>query len=253
MKNKEEIKKIMETIDVLKILLMEGERERGIFGKGMFYWGIINGFIFLYYYLKSNIFGELFWFYLLYIGFFVSTVEAMGLLRGILYWGSSLIILMLLFNLTKNWLLFITLLLVSAFFGYYYAVILHSKKRGKERAALFKLPLGNKIAIFWLVMMCGVGLLVGVFEAKLGASLVNFDYNFLFVVLLGFGISVGLFVSGLIDKGFLIIGVISTFGIPVLSLINVNLGYVMASGVSFISSIYGGYLYLKSGKGRSYP
>ena len=31
MKNKEEIKKIMETIDVLKILLMEGERERGNF------------------------------------------------------------------------------------------------------------------------------------------------------------------------------------------------------------------------------
>ena len=132
MKNKEEIKKIMETIDVLKILLMEGEREKGIFGKGMFYWGIINGSIFLYYYLKSNIFGELFWFYLLYIGFFVSTVEAMGLLRGILYWGSSLIILILLFNLTKNWLLFITLLLVSAFLAITMQLFFTQRREGKR-------------------------------------------------------------------------------------------------------------------------
>lgn len=74
---------------------------------------------------------------------------------------------------------------------------------------------------------------------------INFDYTFIFILLFGFITSVGVFIGGLIITTFFIIGLIGIFGIPLLSLLNINFGIIFASLVPLLTSIVSSFIYFK--------
>lgn len=51
--------------------------------------------------------------------------------------------------------------------------------------------------------------------------------------------------GGLIITTFFIIGLIGIFGIPLLSLLNINYGVILASLVPLLTSIVSGFIYFK--------
>jgi len=75
--NKDEIKKILETIDVFKILSIKAESEKKEFARITFIWSIILFLTFTYYGFKFTFLDEISWFYITLFGAFLSTIKSL--------------------------------------------------------------------------------------------------------------------------------------------------------------------------------
>ncbi|MGB9749286.1 MAG: hypothetical protein ACPLWB_00355 [Caldisericia bacterium] len=108
-----------------------------------------------------------------------------------------------------------------------------------------KLSVSAKVGISWAIITSGMGFVFSSLIKYFLQNNINLDYTFLFILLFGFITSVGIFMGGLIITTFFIIGLIGIFGIPLLSLLNINYGVILASLVPLLTSIVSGFIYFK--------
>ncbi len=85
--DKEEVKKIVETIDVLKLLSIKGEREKVENGRLSFIWGLFGSFMFLYFGLKFSFLGKYGWTFTLFVPAFFHTLPISSFVPSFLYWA----------------------------------------------------------------------------------------------------------------------------------------------------------------------
>ncbi len=91
---RDEIKKVLEEIDVLLFLAASGERERKLFAWQMFVWGtyvLFNMTLWLLFPgMTKNVPGSL-WFHTLFVAFYFSTVQFVGWLKSLVWIGAYLL------------------------------------------------------------------------------------------------------------------------------------------------------------------
>jgi len=246
--DKDEIKKVIETIDALKILQMKGEKEKREYGRISLIWGIGIGLIFIYYGFNFRFLGELFWLYDIYVCSFFHFVKISGFVISFIYWGSAFFITTIIYFFTKNYSFLLFFYVLISTFGYLILYNFGIKKEVLKDFVPFKISIGSKIGLTWGLITMGMGISFYSILKILIKNNINIDFSFLFLILFGYVMGVGIFISGLIENMFFIIGLIGIFGIPILTLINLKLGYLTASIVSFLCAIVGLKIYLRREK-----
>ncbi|MCX8095164.1 MAG: hypothetical protein N3D74_03115 [Caldisericia bacterium] len=245
--NKEEIKKVLETIDAFKLISLKAEKEKSEFTRYMAIWGLILTITFAYYGFGFKFLGDLFWLYIFLFGAFLSTLKVSNYLISGVSWALTGLITSIVYNTFKNYILmqmtFVVLIFISYSINYYY-----QERFKKEDYIPIKLSVSSKIGITWGIIFSGMGFtLISLIKYLLKLN-TNYDYRFIFTLLFGFTTGVGIFISGLIDTLFFIFGLFGIFGVPICSIINKNLGILVASLVPLLTSIYSGFIYFKRSK-----
>jgi len=151
MVNKEEIRKVIEAIDVFKLLSIKGESERAEYGRISLIWGLFSFFIFLYFGLEC-----VFW--VLWVGLshfccgifpyftyfnFSSIFSLLGHLRtnNLHYFESFLLFKFI-------YVLFISLLI----FGFIFLYRLSAKRKINKNSVPIKYSLSGQIGIAWMLI-----------------------------------------------------------------------------------------------------
>ncbi|MDI6861383.1 MAG: hypothetical protein QMD25_05155 [Caldisericia bacterium] len=243
--NKEEIKKLLETIDAFKLISIKGEEERKEFSRITSIWGFIMFLIFTFVGLKLKFLGGISWLYIYLLGAFLHTMKVSNILISFFIWGSIGTILVLIYYLTKNFTLFLFLYVILTILGFSLNYIYKEKFKKENLEIPLKLSISAKVGISWGLITAGMGFLFFSLINYLAKNNLNFDYAFIFILLFGYITSVGIFISGIIINGLFLIGLIGIFGIPIFSLININFGIIMAIFVTLLTSIYGCLIYFK--------
>lgn len=242
--NRDEIKKILETIDAFKLISIKAESEKKEFARYSFIWGFITFIIFLYYGLRFKFLGNIPWFYIFLLGAFFSTLKVSNFLISGITWGLSGLILTYIYSLSKNYTLFHILFVVLIFFSYFLNYF-YQEKFKKQTYLPLRLSISAKIGISWAIITSGMGFVFLSLIKYFLKNNINFDFTFVFILLFGFITSVGIFIGGLIISTFFITGLVGIFGIPLLSLLNIKYGVILASLVPLLTSIISGFIYLK--------
>ncbi|MGB9842958.1 MAG: hypothetical protein ACPLN1_01215 [Caldisericia bacterium] len=242
--NRDEIKKILETIDAFKLISIKAESEKKEFARYSFIWGLVMFIIFAYFGFKFKFLGNIPWLYIFLIGAFFSTLKVSNFIISGLTWGLTGLILTIIYYLFKNYTLFQILFVLLIFFSYSLNYF-YQEKYKKEILLPLKLSVSAKVGISWAIITSGMGFVFSSLIKYFLQNNINLDYTFLFILLFGFITSVGIFMGGLIITTFFIIGLIGIFGIPLLSLLNINYGVILASLVPLLTSIVSGFIYFK--------
>lgn len=246
--NKEEIKKLLETIDAFKILLIKGEEEKKEFSRICSIWGLVMSLTFLFISLKLKFLGKISWLYIYLLGAFLHTINVSNILISFIIWGSIGVFLTLIFYLTKNFFLFLILYVALTIIGFSINYIYKGKFKKENLEIISKFPLSAKVGISWGLITAGMGFLFFSLINYLSKNNLNFDYTIIFILLFGYITSVGIFISGIIINGFFLIGLIGIFGIPILFLINIRAGIITTILITLLTSIYGSLIYFKKEK-----
>ncbi|MGB9749287.1 MAG: hypothetical protein ACPLWB_00360 [Caldisericia bacterium] len=116
--NRDEIKKILETIDAFKLISIKAESEKKEFARYSFIWGLVMFIIFAYFGFKFKFLGNIPWLYIFLIGAFFSTLKVSNFIISGLTWGLTGLILTIIYYLFKNYTLFQILFVLLIFFSY---------------------------------------------------------------------------------------------------------------------------------------
>lgn len=104
--NRDEIKKILETIDAFKLISIKAESEKKEFARYGFIWGLVLFITFAYYGFKFRFLGSISWLYIFLFGTFFSTLKVSNFLISGLTWGLTGLILTIIYYFSKNYTLF---------------------------------------------------------------------------------------------------------------------------------------------------
>ncbi|MBC7194287.1 MAG: hypothetical protein H5U37_01320 [Caldisericia bacterium] len=242
--NNEELKKILETIDVFKLITLKAEEEKREFARYSLIWGFIIFLIFIYYGFKLNFLGRISWLYIFLLGAFLSTINVSNLLISGITWIITGIITTTVFYISNNYLLFQIIFVILTFLSYSLNYAFKSKYK-KDSFVPLKYSISSKIGITWGIISAGMGFVIISIFNYLSKISINIESIYIFILLFGFISSVGIFISGLVISGFFLVGIIGIFGIPILSIININLSIILASLIFLFASIYSGLIYFK--------
>ncbi len=198
--NRDDLKRVIEEIDVLLLLAERGRKERKFFAWQMFIWGMY-GFInllFTLFNIQEKIPGTL-WFHTVFVAFFLSTITVAGLKASLLWFpGYVLTVLVSYFKnptLTVSFMVFIIAILSAIIYG----------KLSKWESR--KPSLTAYIGIFW-------GLIFGSFWFNI--AVLNLDFGAYFNAWIAQLFSACIFISGVIMRVLMIFGVILLFAFPIL-------------------------------------
>ncbi len=232
------LEEVLETLDLLKLVAMKGQKEIREFSRYMMIWGT---YAFLATFTGA-ILGLNIWLPLLYPAFFLTTAPVAGwgislltwVLAGLMVWG--------LWTLTHlGWLLILAIVL-TATLSYFY-LYGRAVKKGRVKPIPFKVMVGPKIGWSWGILMGGMGLVFVTLIQHLPAST---PWDFLSMTLWGYAVGVGLFISGIMAPGFFWIGILGIFGIPLATSVNTTLGVWVYLAVAAAMVGYSFYLYRSS-------
>jgi len=198
---------LLETVDILRLISMKGRAEARHFARYMVAFGLYAAFNIF----ADQIVGRPFWVPTLYVAFFGATAATAGVLPALLIWGAAgaLAGAIALGTGSPGWTIAGVLLTCAGGVIAAYGV-------GASRGRLADLPplrvaIAPRIGWAWGVIMGGMAVLMaGLDPASLPPGAVT--------AMWGYAIGIGLFISGVMFPLLFPLGLIGTFGVPLLAL-----------------------------------
>ncbi len=231
------VAEILETVDVLKLVMQRGRQELHGFSWYMIVWGLYSAIN-----LAATVFWNLdLWIWLLFVAFFVTTIPVAGLLWSLVAWGLSGALTYAAWTLSHHGglvLLAIVLTASLSYLGLYHLAI----RQGRYRPLPFRVALAPRISWGWGVVMAGMALVFG----NLARIVPDPHLGTLSLTLWGYALGVGLFLSGLLHPGFFLLGVAAIFGIPLATFANPLLGTWAFILIALAMAGFGVYLRLRT-------
>ncbi len=233
-----DLQSLLETIDVLKLIALKGQKEVREFSRYMMVWG---SYAFLTVF-TSAILGLNIWLPLLYPAFFLTTAPVAGWGISLIAWIIAGLIVLGVWNLTHiGWLLILVIVLTATL--NYIFLYRNAVKKGQVKPIPFKVMVGPKIGWSWGILMGGMGLVFVTLIQHLPAST---PWYFLSMTLWGYALGVGLFISGILAPGFFWIGTLGIFGIPLATSLNTTFGVYLYLVVAALMVGYSAHLYRRA-------
>ena len=229
-----DLQKLLETVDVLRLVAQRGQQELHGFNWYMVIWGL---------YGALNLLAELllhrgFWGLLLFVAFFFSTLPVAGPLPSLGIWLAVALLTYATYALTHLPWLTLAVIAVSATVAYILAYRI-GVQRQRCHLLPFKVALAPRIGWAWGMVMAGMAL---VFWTVI--HLVPPDQiGTLSLILWGYALGVGLFLSGLMHPGFFWLGIAAIFGIPLATAISPVVGSWAYVAIALAMAGFGAYLY----------
>ncbi len=220
MKNREHLppnlEDVLQTLDVLKLVAMKGRGEVREFARYMTIWGAyatLNTFL-------TAVLGWNVWWPLLYVAFLTTTGPVVGWPLSLVTWALAGLIPLLVWTWTGMGWLTILCIIATAVLAYLFLYGIAVKK-GRIQPRPLKVMIAPKIGWAWGILMGGMGLIFSIFVRRLPSDL---PWDFLSMVLWGYALGIGLFISGILAPGFFWLGILGIFGIPLATAIHTTLG-----------------------------
>lgn len=235
-----ELKKLMDTIDILKIITIKGAEEIAHFSVHL----IIIGF-----YITSNVLLMLFFNYVLWI----ELIFAAGFSACLYYTRRNKIVLVSLFWLIafsitlflklvlKNPIIIAVSLLITLIAAYFLSFLMIYNKTFKNRHFVVELKnsISLKVAAVCFIIPGGAGLFFALFYKMFTTSAIAGAFW-------GFILGICIFTAGIIAKGFYIIGLFGIFIIPTLYYLDNTIGISSYGILGLLIALYGILIQIKS-------
>ena len=224
-----EIQELLDTIDVLKILLKKGADERRGFGWYMVVWGFY-GFINI---VVAMVFGKLLWTPLIFPALWLTTIPVAGWFLSTVCWGifAGIVFGLAFFAHVNAWVLF-SLVVVGAVFNY---IFLYTQAFHKGRIKHLPKPeITPKIGMFWGLVMASMVILQQLVLGKTGYYGGDLIYG-----MWGYALGIALFITGIIAPYFFIIGAVAAFGIPLMCMVSLEAGMSFYGFLALLMALYG--------------
>ncbi len=246
MVDKEEIRKVIETIDVFKLLSIKGESERAEYGRISLIWGLFSFCIFLYFGLGCAFLGNYGWIFLIFVAAFFHTLPISTFLPSFLYWGTSALIIYIILEVFSSLSLFYVLFISLLIFGFIFLYQLSAKRKTNKSPVPIKYSLSGQIGITWMLIFSSVSLVLNALLIYFNKNSLAVDFNFLYFLIYGYIFSIAIFISGLVINFYFILGIVGMFLVPVVVLLSTKFGYILISLLALVYGLYGGYVYFKN-------
>lgn len=236
-RREQELQELLQTVDILKLLVLKGREEVREFARYMVIWGLYAAVN-----LAAEVFFNLsFWYPLLYVAFFATTVPVAGWALSALAWSLAAIFSYGVFRLTHLTWLTILAIALSATLSYAY-LYAQAIRKNRYQPVPFKLALAPKIGWSWGILMAGMAI---VFISIL-RHVPESHTTAVSMILWGYALGVGLFISGILAPGFFVLGILAIFGIPLASSVNPTVGVIAYLVIALLMAGYGGVLLRKT-------
>ena len=228
---RKEVKEIMETIDVLKVLAERGKQEL----KGFAIYMIVFGF-----YTALNVSITFItnkyslWFETLPLAFFLCTIHVSGFMISLISWSVVALVFFLCAYVFKLSLLF-TILILVVLSAIAFNIIYGYRYRKKEKEVRVRYPIISRIGIFWGIIMAGMAIFYVVSGNVAGWK----NVSHLSTLYWGYATGVGFLISGFIAPFFYILGMLEFVLVPFLALKSLSLAYIAFGFLGFLMGIYG--------------
>ncbi len=246
MVDKEEIRKVIEAIDVFKLLSIKGESERAEYGRISLIWGLFSFFIFLYFGLECVFLGNYGWDFLIFVAAFFHTLPISTFLPSFLYWGTSALIIYIILKVFSSLSLFYVLFISLLIFGFIFLYRLSAKRKINKNSVPIKYSLSGQIGIAWMLIFSSVSLVLNALLIHFNKNSLAVDFNFLYFLIYGYILSIAIFISGLVINFYFILGIVGMFLVPIVALLSTKFGYILISLLALVYGLYGGYVYFKN-------
>ncbi|GBD07428.1 hypothetical protein HRbin21_01253 [bacterium HR21] len=220
--SQEQLREVLETLDVLHLLLAKGRQELQELAPYLLSFG-------LYWLLNLGselVFGRGWWAETLLVPFAVATFLHLRLFVTVLVWlGIGMLV-----GLLRVWVKdpLVTWGMLFAGIGIAMALV-YSLAVHQGRFERGKLRLGSRIGIIWGLLSAGAWLMTIIGATQQGTSWE------LLTALWGYAIGSGLVISGILSPILLVIGLLGIFGIPLAALSFHSLGTVL--GISAVMAV----------------
>jgi len=197
--NRKEIEQLMETIDVLRMLARKGSAELSHLADYMMAWG---GYIF-FNMLSVQFLGRGFWGETLFIPPMIALSRTIGWLKSVLIWVWGYIIMYGTYFLTHS----VTLTIIATVIAFITLTIIGYtiSRQGNEKPFVF--TLSPYVGITWGVIWTSLWFLIALFPPE--------DSSFL-NALANYGVGIGLFITGILHRGFILMGIYALFVLPLI-------------------------------------
>ncbi len=230
----QELHELLETVDVLRLLAQRGRQEVRGFSWYMVVWGL---------YAALNLLAELLlnlslWIPLLFVAFFFSTLPVAGVLSSFGIWLAVALLSYATYALSHQWVLTLAVVVLGATLGYILAYRI-GIQRQRYRPLPLKVALAPRIGWAWGMVMAGMSIVFW----NLIQWVPSHHIGAVSLILWGYALGVGLFLSGLMHPGFFWLGLAALFGIPIATAISPEAGSWAYVLIALAMAVFGGYLY----------
>lgn len=193
--NKREITEVLETIDILKVIAKRGREEMSHFADYMIAWGAYIFFNLL----VEFLFGRGLWIETLFLPPMFAIGMQIGFVRSLLVWIWGYPIMYGTYYLTHN--IALTVIVTVVFFVL--ATLLSYGISGFDTKPI-RYTLSPYIGITWGVIWASIWYILALFPPQNNGEILWFIY----------GAGIGLFITGLLSKVFVIMGLYTLFVLP---------------------------------------
>ncbi len=232
-----QVDEILQTLEYIKALAAQGRKEMAHM------WNYISAFGF--YIAVCSLSGALFgywkmWFIALPFAFVLSTGPDLGWIKSIITWAALTFVTRMLIRAIHNAVLDVVVLLIAIFLGF--AFLYGTKKEERSHRAFTVAP---RIGIFWGILMGATAFNIACLGKVLGS-----DIHLVEPVVWPFATGIGYLVTGFFTTWeFIVLGLITIFGVPIVYAIAPNLTYVFYGIIGLLMGLIGFRLKLTAGRG----
>ncbi len=197
--DRKEIQQLLETIDILRMLARRGSAELSHMADHMIAWG---GYIF-FNMLAAQILGRGFWGETLFIPPMIVMAKSEGWLKAISLWIWGYVVMYGAYALTHS----IAITMVATLVAFMLLTIIRYRVFRRQDTTPFRFTLSPYVGITWGVIWASLWLMMALFQPQ-NPNLQNALFNF--------GVGMGLFITGILHKGFAIMGIYALFVLPLI-------------------------------------
>ncbi len=197
--DRKEVEQLMETIDVLRMLARKGSAELAHFADYMMAWG---GYVF-FNMLSVQLLGRGFWGETLFIPPMIAMVRTAGWIKSILVWVWGYVIMYGTYFLTHS----ITLTIIATVIAFILLTAIGYAISRREWEGTFIFTLSPYVGITWGVIWTSLWFMLALFPPE-STALQN--------ALANYGAGVGLFITGILHRGFILMGLYALFILPLI-------------------------------------
>ncbi len=202
---KDEIRRILEEIDVLLLLAASGERERRIFAWQMFVWGsyvFFNMTLWLLFPdLTRKVPGSL-WFHTMFVAFYFSTVQFAGWFRSLIWVGAYLLSVLAFYLSTPIVAVATTIVSITVS-----SLLVYGALRGKAGGG--RMPITGYVGMVWGILFASFWWNFVLHGDAFSDEVFNLWITYVF--------GTGILLSGVIFRRFFLLGLFILFGLPLLA------------------------------------
>lgn len=228
---KKEVSEILKTLEYIRGLTEQGRKEMAHM------WNYIGTFGF--YIFVGSFAGTIFhewrvWVWALPFAFIFSTGPSLGWVKCILTWGILSAVVWLLSKVVTDPLPFIFILILLAFVGFTFLYRTSGHGRKKKRA----FTVAPRLGTFWGILMGGTA--VNIFALAQSPSMNQTALNSVSSIIWPFATGIGYLITGFFtSKEFVILGLLTIFGIPIVFAVAPNLTFTFYGIIGLLIGIFG--------------